>query len=73
MKAVLEFNYPEDENKLRRAIHAEEAFNALIGLSQRVKYRWRTGDEGVRDMHDTLEHVRNVLDTVLTASGEPLK
>ena len=73
MKAVLEFNYPDDENKLRRAIHAEEAFNALIGLSQRVKYRWRIGDEGVKDMHETLEHVRYVLDTVLTQSGESLK
>ena len=73
MKAVLEFNYPDDETRLRRVIHAEQAFNALIGMSQRVKYRWRVGDEGVKDMLDTLDHVRYVLDTVLTQCGEPLR
>ena len=40
MKAVLEFNYPDDEDKLRRALHADNAFNALLEMSKRVKYRW---------------------------------
>jgi hypothetical protein len=32
MKAVLEFSYPDDENKLRRALHAEDAFNTLHAI-----------------------------------------
>ena len=70
MKAILEFNYPEDENKLRHAVHAEEAFKALRDMSERVAYRWKKGDEGVKAMLESLENVRFILDEVLTNTGE---
>ena len=70
MKAILEFNYPDDEDKLRRAIHSEEAFKALRDMSERVAYRWKKGDEGVKAMLDSLESVRFILDEVLTNTGE---
>lgn len=68
MKAVLEFNYPEDEDKLRRALHADEAFEALHDMSSRVKYRWLKGEE--EQMAEALGHVRYILDQVLVKTGE---
>jgi hypothetical protein len=68
MKAVLEFNYPDDEVKLRRALHAEQAFTALLDMNNSVKYRWKIGEED--EMLEALDHVRNVLDQVLTLCGE---
>jgi hypothetical protein len=70
MKAILEFNYPNDEDKLRHAIHAEEAFQALRDMSKRVAYRWRKGDAGEKAMLESLEYVRYILDEVLTNTGE---
>ena len=70
MKAVLEFNYPDDEDKLRHAIHAEEAFEALREMSKRVAYRWKKGEEGERAMLDSLESVRFILDEILKNTGE---
>ena len=70
MKAVLEFNYPDDEDKLRRVLHADEAFEALRNMSDRVAYRWKKGDEGVKAMLESLEYVRFILDEVLSNTGE---
>jgi hypothetical protein len=70
MKAILEFNYPDDEDKLRRAIHSEEAFKALRDMSEQVAYRWKKGQEGEKAMLDSLETVRFILDEVLTNTGE---
>jgi len=69
MKAVLEFNYPDDEDKLRRAIHADQAFATLRELDHAIKYRWKVDD----DLLGPLELVRDRLDKVLTSSGEGLK
>ena len=63
MKAILEFNYPDDEDKLRRAIHADKAFGALLDMSTKVKYRWLKGEED--EMAEALGHVRYILDQVL--------
>jgi hypothetical protein len=32
MKAVLEFNYPEDEDKLRHALKGTDYYNALLEI-----------------------------------------
>ena len=32
MKAVLEFNYPEDEEKLRHALNGIDYYNALLEI-----------------------------------------
>lgn len=68
MKAVLEFNYPDDEDKLRRAIYADKAFEALLDMSTKVKYRWLKGEED--EMAEALGHVRYILDQVLVNTGE---
>lgn len=37
MKAVLEFNYPEDENKLRHALNGTNYYNALLEIEHLLK------------------------------------
>lgn len=66
MKAILEFNYPEDEAKLRRVMNADKAFEALRAFDERVKYRWRKDD----NLLDVLEFIREELDHVLEEAGE---
>jgi len=68
MKAVLEFNYPDDEDKLRRVLHADHAFEALHDIGSRVKYLWLKGEE--EQMAEALGHVRYILDQVLVKTGE---
>ena len=34
MKAVLEFNYPEDEDKLRHALNGTDYYKALLEIEQ---------------------------------------
>lgn len=34
MKAVLEFSYPEDEDKLRHALNGANYYNALLDIEQ---------------------------------------
>jgi hypothetical protein len=34
MKAVLEFNYPEDEDKLRHALNGTDYYNALLKIDK---------------------------------------
>lgn len=37
MKAVLEFNYPEDEDKLRHALNGVDYYNALLEINNLLK------------------------------------
>jgi hypothetical protein len=37
MKAVLEFNYPEDEDKLRHALNGTGYYNALLEIENLLK------------------------------------
>ena len=38
MKAVLEFNYPEDEDKLRHALNGTSYYNALLDIEQLLNH-----------------------------------
>ena len=38
MKAVLEFNYPEDEDKLRHALNGTIYYNALLDIEQLLNH-----------------------------------
>jgi len=37
MKAVLEFNYPEDEDNLRHALNGVDYYNALLEIENLLK------------------------------------
>jgi hypothetical protein len=66
MKAVLEFNYPEDTDKCRRAIHADEAFKAL----QEIKHSLDRKLTHKSDLEEALKYVYEVSDYVLKTTGE---
>jgi hypothetical protein len=66
MKAVLEFNYPDDEHKLRRAIHSNEAFDTLWTIRDKVNRRFTHK----ADLEDVLRYVQEITDDALRISGE---
>jgi len=66
MKAVLEFNYPQDTDKCRRAIHADEAFRALQEIKEQVSRKFTHKSE----LEDVLKYVREITEYVLRTTGE---
>ena len=68
MKAVLEFNYPEDEEKLRCALHGEAAMAALRKIHGMVKLQYT--DVDFRSMCNTLFEIQRIASTTLFESGE---
>lgn len=66
MKAVLEFNYPQDTDKCRRAIHAEESFKALHEIRDSVNRKFTHKS----DLEDVLKYVYEVSDYILKTTGE---
>jgi hypothetical protein len=66
MKAVLEFNYPDDERKLLYAIKGKDMYVALVGI--RVLVAKQLTHKA--DMADTLEGVRNAIDDIFYELGE---
>jgi hypothetical protein len=66
MKAVLEFNYPLDTDKCRRAIHADEAFEALQEIKRSVDRKFTHKS----DLEEVLRHVYRLTDHVLRATGD---
>ena len=66
MKAVLEFNYPEDERKLLYAVKGKDMYVALVGI--RVLVAKQLTHQA--DMADTLEGVRNAIDDIFYELGE---
>lgn len=66
MKAVLEFNYPEDERKLLYAVKGKDMYVALVSI--RVLVAEQLTHKA--DMADTLEGVRDVIDDIFYDLGE---
>ena len=66
MKAVLEFNYPEDERKLLYAIKGKDMYVALVGI--RVLVAKQLTHKA--DMAYTLEGVRDAIDNIFYDLGE---
>ena len=66
MKAVLEFNYPEDERKLLYAIKGKDMYVALVNI--RVLAAKQLNNK--MDMADTLDGVRNFIDDIFYELGE---
>jgi hypothetical protein len=68
MKAVLEFNYPEDTEKCRRAIHADEAFDTLWSIREKVNKKFAHK----ADLESVLRYVQEIVDDALKISGEDI-
>jgi hypothetical protein len=68
MKAILEFNYPEDTDKCRRAIHADEAFDTLWTIKDKVSKRF----SHKADLEAVLRYVQEITDDALRISGEDI-
>lgn len=66
MKAVLEFNYPEDERRLLYAVKGKEMYVALVNI--RVLAAKQLSHKA--DMADTLEGVRDIIDDIFYELGE---
>ena len=66
MKAVLEFNYPEDERNLLYAIKGKDMYVALVNIRLRVAEQLTHK----ADMAHTLEGVRNFVDDIFYELGE---
>jgi hypothetical protein len=66
MKAVLEFNYPEDERRLLYAVKGKEMYVALVNI--RVLAAKQLHHKA--DMSDTLEGVRDIIDDIFYELGE---
>jgi len=60
MKAVLEFTYPQDENKLNHALKGEDYYLALVDLD-----RMLSSIQAEKDPMDTIRRARYFLDEVL--------
>jgi hypothetical protein len=66
MKAVLEFNYPQDTEKCRRAIHADDAFAALLDIYGLLHKKYASK----ADLEDVVRAVREITEHALANSGE---
>jgi hypothetical protein len=66
MKAVLEFSYPEDEVKLRRALSADKLADALLSIKNEVRKHFKYEANPV----DVLHMVRELVDETLLQAGE---
>jgi hypothetical protein len=66
MKAVLEFTYPEDQDKLRWALSGEKAIIALHDIQQEVRKHFKYDAEPIA----VLERVRSMTDEALNECGE---
>lgn len=41
MKAILEFTYPEDQDKLRHALNGSRAIHALVDIQMEVRNHFK--------------------------------
>lgn len=66
MKAVLEFEYPEDEIKLRRALSGDKFADAMWSIKNEVRKHFKYGADPIK----VLEMVRELVDLTLMEAGE---
>jgi len=66
MKAILEFTYPEDQDKLRHALNGTKAIHTLIDIQMEVRNHFKHD----ADPKDVLERVRELTNTALAECGE---
>ena len=66
MKAILEFTYPEDQDKLRWALSGEKAILALHDIQQEVRKHFNHDADPIV----VLECVRSMTNEALIECGE---
>jgi hypothetical protein len=66
MKAILEFTYPEDEDRLRHALNGGKAISALIDIQMEVRNHFKHDADPIV----VLERVRELTNTALAECGE---
>mgnify|MGYP003657776465 CR=1 FL=1 len=66
MKATIEFEYPEDEDKLRYALHGQTAIMALLEIEAllRTHYKYEV------PMEDVFGHIAEIVNDTLATCGE---
>jgi hypothetical protein len=66
MKATLEFEYPQDEDKLRYALHGQTAIMALLDIEAQLRqhHKYET------PMADVFGHIAEIVNETLTLCGE---
>ena len=65
-KAILEFTYPEDEDKLLFAIKGPEMYRALTNIKMAVTGGFNTK----ADLNAVLDRVRDLTDQIFEELGE---
>ena len=65
-KVILEFNYPDDEDKLLFAIKGPEMYKALTNIKMAVTGSFHTK----ADLNAVLDRVRDVTDQIFEELGE---
>ncbi len=67
MKAVLEFNYPDDEDRLRWALNGGKAIFGLISVQQVIR-AWEKHDGQAPE--ELIERIKMTVNEALTDCGE---
>jgi hypothetical protein len=66
MKAVLEFNYPDDERKLLYALKGQDMYVALADIRMQITEEFRHNADPVA----VLMRVRNITDDIFRELGD---
>lgn len=69
MKATLEFNYPEDEDAMRYAVHGEKAIKALWDVKRYIRDNFKHDSDAM----DVIRKVREMADMALAECGEDVR
>ena len=71
MKAILEFNLPEDQHDFELAVNGTKAQVALWEMDQwlRAQYKYMSDDEYSKDKYETFEKCREQLREIMFEHG----
>jgi hypothetical protein len=69
MKAILEFNIPEDNEEFNRAIKAEDYYVCLFDFYQYLKREMKYNEQLSDIERDTFKRIREEFNGILTENG----
>ena len=71
MKAILEFNLPEDQSEFDLAVNGAKAQSTLWEMDQwlRQQYKYMSDDEYSEDKYETFEKCRDQLREIMFENG----
>lgn len=67
MKAILEFTYPDDEDKLRYALHGQDAIFTLLDISNQLRSHFKHD----ADAYQVLLNINELVIEALKICQEP--